>query len=338
MITIREVAERAQTSIATVSRVLNNLDGYSEQTKVKVLKAAEELGYESNAIARSMIIKKTNTIGVVFPNISSMITYEFLNGIEDVTYKNDFSVIVSYTYSQPERMMKALRTLYEKRVDGIIFTSDEVTDDYLNYLEKIDIPVVFLSTKSEKSTIPYVKVNDFAAAFDAVDYLIKNEHTNIGLIAGNPDDTIAGIPRIEGYKAALKKAGLPVREEFIRYGYDFSFNDGKSRFEDLINENPDITAVFAVSDEMASGAITAAHQMGIDIPGQISIMGYDNTMISEVAYPALTTLAQPLRKMGSEAVKLLIKMIKGDQFKEEVVLDHSVIERQSVKKRNKSES
>lgn len=332
MITIREVAERAQTSIATVSRVLNNLDGYSEQTKSRVLKAADELGYESNAIARSMIIKKTNTIGVVFPNISSMITYEFLNGIEDVAYKNDFSVIVSYTYSDPERMMKALRTMYEKRVDGVIFTSDAVKEDYLNYLEKMHIPVVFLSTKSEDSKIPYVKVDDFKASYDAVNYLIENGHSNIGLISGNPMDRIAGIPRIEGYKAALVDADLPVRENYLKYGNDFSFNDGKVNFEQMIKSNPEITAVFAVSDEMASGAITAAHHLDINIPDQISIMGYDNTMISEVAYPSITTLAQPLRKMGSEAVKLLIQIIKGEEYCDKIILQHFIKERESVKK------
>lgn len=332
MITIREVAERAQTSIATVSRVLNNLDGYSEQTKSRVLKAADELGYESNAIARSMIIKKTNTIGVVFPNISSMITYEFLNGIEDVAYKNDFSVIVSYTYSDPERMMKALRTMYEKRVDGVIFTSDAVKEDYLNYLEKMHIPVVFLSTKSEDSKIPYVKVDDFKASYDAVNYLIENGHSNIGLISGNPMDRIAGIPRIEGYKAALVDADLPVRENYLKYGKDFSFNDGKVNFEQMIKSNPEITAVFAVSDEMASGAITAAHHLDINIPDQISIMGYDNTMISEVAYPSITTLAQPLRKMGSEAVKLLIQIIKGEEYCDKIILQHFIKERESVKK------
>lgn len=334
MITIRDVAEKAQTSIATVSRVLNNLGGYSEQKKIEVLKAVDELGYESNAIARSMIVKKTNTIGVVFPNISSMLTYEFLNGIEDVTYKNNFNVIVSYTYSQPERMMKALRMLYEKRVDGIIFTSDVVNDEYLKYFEKIDIPVVFLSTKSDNSSIPYVKVNDFNAAYDATEYLIRNGHNTIGMISGNPEDPIAGFPRLEGYKSALKKANLPIEENLIRYGYDFNFEDGKNKFRELVDTNPDMTAIFAASDEMASGAITAAHQMDIEIPNQISIMGFDNTMIAEIAYPALTTLAQPLRKMGSEAVKLLLKNIDGEKFENEVILPHSIKERQSVKKIN----
>lgn len=334
MNTIREVAERAKTSIATVSRVLNNLDGYSEETKNRVLRAVEELGYESNAIARSMIVKKTNTIGVVFPNISSMLTYEFLNGIEDVTYKNNFSVIVSYTYSDPERMMKALKTLYEKRVDGIIFTSDVVTDEYLEYFEKINIPVVFLSTKSDDNRIPYVKVDDFNAAYDATNYLIKNGHSNIGMISGNPEDLIAGLPRLEGYKLALKQANLPINESLIRYGYDFNFKDGKNNFKELINTNPHITALFAASDEMASGALTAAHQMNIEVPNQVSIMGFDNTMISEFAYPALTTLAQPLRGMGSEAVNLLLKIINGENYESKIILPHSIKERKSVKKIN----
>lgn len=331
MVTIREVAERAQTSIATVSRVLNNLDGYSEQTKLKVLKAAEELGYESNAVARSLIVKKTNTIGIVFPNISSMITYEFLNGIEEVAYKNNYSVIVSYTYSQPERMMKSLKTLYEKRVDGIIFTSDEVKDEYLEYLEKVNIPIVFLSTQSYKSSIPFVKVDDFKAAYDATRFLIDKGHTKIGMISGNPDDKIAGQPRLMGFKQALKDADIEGLNRYIRYGYDFNFYDGKVNMRSLIEENNELTAVFAASDEMASGALTTALEMGLIVPDDVSIIGYDDTRITEFVYPPLTALAQPLKRMGSEAVRLLIKIINGQSDVSSKLLSHSITERKSVK-------
>lgn len=333
MVTIRDVAEKAETSIATVSRVLNNLGGYSEDTKLKVLRVAEEIGYESNAVARSLIVKKTNTIGVVFPNISSMITYEFLNGIEDVASKNDYSVIVSYTYSQPDRMMKALKTLYEKRVDGIIFTSDNVKSEYLAYLEKIDIPVVFLSTESEGSNIPYVKVNDFKAAFDATHYLIDNGHHKIGMISGNPLDPIAGLPRLNGYKRALKESGIPINEHFIRYGNDFNFSDGKKGMEELLNTSSDITAVFAASDAMASGALTTALSSGLSVPEDISIMGYDDTLITEYVYPSLTALSQPLEEMGKESVKMLIQLMNGEVYVDNKILKHSITERKSVKKK-----
>lgn len=334
MVTIKDVAKKANTSIATVSRVLNNLGGYSEQTKENVLRIADRLGYESNANARSLKINKTNTLGIVFPNISSMITYEFLNGIEEIAYKNNYSVIVSYTYSQPNRMMKALRTLYEKRVDGIIFTSDVVADEYLEYLEKINMPVVLLSTKSDKSSIPYVKVDDYSASYDTTRYLIKKGHHDIAMICGNLNDLIAGKPRLEGYKKALIDADISVKESLIQFGNDFSFDDGRDGLKRLFKQKEKFTAVFAVSDEMASGVQAYALKKGIKVPEELSIVGYDDTSIAEFVYPPLTVLSQPLREMGTEAIKMLIRVINGEDNVKSKVLTHSIKERKSVRKLN----
>lgn len=332
MVTIKDIAEKAQTSIATVSRVMNDLGGYSEETREKVLKVAEEIGYESNAVARSLIVKKTQTIGIVFPNISSLLTYEFLNGIEEIAYKKGYSVIVTYTYSQPERMMKSLKTLNEKRVDGIIFTSDEVREEYLDYLKKLDIPTVFLSTKSDNTDIPFVKVNDYKAAYDATQFLINKGHNRIGMIAGNPNDKIAGIPRIDGYMQALKDANIEADDNLIKYGYNFNFEDGKKAFKELIETDKNLTAIFVASDEMAAGALSTALAMGIKVPEDLSIIGFDDTMISELVYPPLTTLSQPLMQMGSEAVTLLLKIINKENDISSMFLPHSISERKSVKK------
>lgn len=332
MVTIHDVAKEANTSIATVSRVINDLGGYSETTKEKVLKAVEALGYESNAIARSLIVNKTHTIGVVFPNISSMLTYEFLNGIENVAYQKGFSVIVSHTYSKPKRMMESLKNLIEKRVDGIIFASDAVEKEQLEYLQKKNVPVVYLSTKTDNDSFPYVKVDDYQAAFDVAKYLVSIGHTEIGMVAGNPLDLISGVPRIKGFVAGLEQAGLSIDNSKITYGADYSFEDGRVQFGHLMTKNPQLTAVFLASDEMASGALTMAHEMEIRVPDEVSIIGYDNAMLSRTTIPALTTLAQPLVEMGEKSCDMLIQMINKEEKVDSIIMDHQIIERKSVKK------
>ncbi|GAA0367111.1 catabolite control protein A [Alkalibacterium iburiense] len=332
MITIHDVAKEAQTSIATVSRVINDLGGYSEATKEKVLKAVESLGYESNAIARSLIVNKTHTIGVVFPNISSMLTYEFLNGIENVAYQKGFSVIVSHTYSKPKRMMESLKNLIEKRVDGIIFASDAVEKEQLEYLKKKKTPVVFLSTKADEESFPYVKVDDYQAAFDVATYLVDKGHTKIGMVAGNPLDLISGVPRIKGFVEGLEQADLSIDNSQITYGADYSFENGRVQFGHLMTKNPQLTAVFLASDEMASGALTMAHEMGIQVPEEVSLIGYDNSLLSRITIPALTTLAQPLVGMGEKACDMLVQMVNKEGQVKSFIMDHHIIERKSVKK------
>lgn len=334
MTTIKDVAQLANTSIATVSRVLNNQEGFSEETRKRVMDACDKLGYESNAIARSLKKMKTRTIGVVFPNISSMLMNEFLNGIEEIAHEKNYSVIVSYSYSDSERMLKSLKTFQEKRVDGIIFASEDLKDKYYNYIKKMKIPLVLLSTSSEEYDVPSVKVDDFKASYAAVEYLIQQGHSEIGLLAGNPNDIVTGIPRFEGYKKALLDNGLTVDSRKIAYGRDYSFKDGQKLLPILLDQYPEMTAVFAMSDSIAVGAISKAHQLKIPLPDQLSIIGFDNIIISQMVTPCLTTVAQPLIQMGSAAAELLLKLINKTLIDEKHLrLPFTIIERDSVTKR-----
>lgn len=334
MTTIRDVARLAETSIATVSRVLNNQEGYSEETRKKVLEACEKLGYESNAIARSLKKMKTRTIGIVFPNISSMLTHEFLNGIEEVAHERDYSVIVSYSYSDSERMLKSLKTFQEKRVDGIIFASEDLKEKYYDYIKRMRIPLVLLSTSSDSYDVPYVKVDDYKAAYAAVKHLIDHGHSEIGLLAGSKDDIVTGIPRFEGFKQALIDHKLEYEPRKVAYGKDYSFEDGREQFPQLLEQYPEMTAVFAMSDSIAVGAISKAHELKVAIPDQVSIIGFDNIIISEMVTPSLTTVAQPLVRMGAEAANLLFKLInKSEIDNKHMKLPFEIIQRNSVTKR-----
>lgn len=331
MATIEDVAKKAKTSIATVSRVLNNKTGFSEKTRRRVLEAIEDIGYESNAIARSLKKNVTNTLGVLIPNISSMLSSEILNGIEEYATAHDYNVLVSYTYSDPEKVMKAMKAFNEQRIDGLIFTSDSILDEYYDYLKRMDIPVVLVATESEKYPLPFIKVNDFKASYDAVNYLIKKGHTEIGMIGGDPKDPIAGSQRLNGYKQALADAGLTFEAEKFVHNIGYSFKEGTINFKKIRKKYPEATAIFVASDEMAAGAIKTAHDLGISVPEELAIIGYDNILIAEVIWPALTTVAQPLQEMGYEATRMLIHALKTKtEIKEQIYIPHKVIERDSV--------
>lgn len=333
MITIEDVAQKANTSIATVSRVLNNKGGYSEETRIKVEKVVEALGYESNAIARSLKRNKTNTLGVLVPNISSMLGTDILNGIEEYASTHDYSVLTSYTHADEEKVMKSLKTFQQQRVDGLIFVSDHFKKEYYEYIKKMDIPVVLAAQESKEYPVSFVKVDDFKASYDAVSYLIAMGHEKIAMISGHPDEPIAGKVRIDGYKKALEDAEIEVVQSRIAYCEDFTFNSGRKNFEQLIKLHPEITAIFAASDELAVGALNKASELNIAIPDELSIIGYDNILMSKMVWPPLTSLSQPLEKIGYEATKKLIQEINhSTKSGEQCYLTHEIVERKSVRK------
>jgi LacI family transcriptional regulator len=328
--TIKDVAREANVSIATVSRIINGLPGYSEDTKKKVEKAIVTLGYQPNAIARGLINKRTQTIGVLFPEVSGMLSSEVLEGVENAAHNGGFSVIVCNTASSGKRTVKYLRLLQEKRVDGIIFASENVKEEYYKIFQEMKVPVVLVSTASSHE-LPFVRVNDYEAAFQATEYLIKKGHKQIGMIGGSLEDPIAGVPRMEGFQEAIQKHNLSFTENHLITNEGYRFKDGKESLPLLIEKFPGMTAVFAASDEMAIGAMSAAHQRGIKVPEELSIIGYDNLKIAEMCYPALTTVSQPLKEMGQAAGEILVKMIKGEKKEaESLYMPFAIVERQSV--------
>ncbi|HET7657658.1 MAG TPA: LacI family DNA-binding transcriptional regulator [Bacillales bacterium] len=329
--TIKDVAKKANVSTATVSRILNDLPGYTEETKEKVLRTIDELGYHPNAVARGLIKKKTQTIGVLFPDVSSSFSSEILNGIEDACNKAGHSVIVCNTASNGVRTQKYLQVLNEKRVDGMIFTSEIMKDEYYEIIQKFNKPVVLLSSVSYKFQIPYVKVDDHQAVYNGTEYLIEKGHRRIGMISGPKEDPIAGMPRIKGFLSALNAYGIEGSDKQVECAEGFGFKDGVAALPKLLKANPDLTAVVVASDEMAFGVLSAAFKMGIKIPEQLSVIGYDNLPIAEMCIPPLTTIAQPLYEMGSKSAEMLMEMIRTGQTVDSVIIRHQIIERDTVR-------
>ena len=257
-----------------------------------------------------------------------MVATEILKGIEDSAHKNNHSIIICNTDRNGIRTVEYLNILRNKQIDGVLIVSEKLKKKYVDKIRDMSMPVVLISTYYNKN-LTYIKVNDEKAAYDAVDFLIKKGHKNIGMIAGTRDDEIAGIPRVTGFLKAIKDNNLIRKRDNIIYG-DFSFDSGKECFMRLIKKEPKITAVFCASDEMAVGVLSAAYELGIKIPQDISLIGYDNTKLSLMTNPALTTINQSLTEMGYQGLKMLISKIKGVNV-ESKIFPHKIVERKTVK-------
>jgi len=313
--TIKDVAKKAKVSTATVSRIVNKLDGYSDETRERVLSTISALGYRRNAVARGLVRRSVNTVGVL------------LQGIETRAHLLGHSVIVCNTSSDGERTIEYLDVLGERRVDGILFTSERVKPAYARAFKELAIPVVLVSSFSRDYPLPYVKVDDEAAARDMTRYLIDKGHRRIALITGSEKDSIAGAPRIRGFRRAMKEAGLPVPEGWVVQG-DFHYKSGYRAMGELLERARGMTAVFATSDEMALGALSCSFSAGLRVPADLSVVGYDDTLDAEMAIPPLTTVHQPIREMGERATAILLG---SEEERRSVILPHAIVERGSVK-------
>lgn len=331
-ITIKDIAKMAKVSTATVSRVLNQVGGYNEETKKKILQVAEELGYRRNEMARSLVKKSSNLIGIIMPNVSTIFYADIVNGIEQEAQKNGYNVILAHAGDKGVRVIDCLRMMEERKVDGLIIVSILLEKEQVSALQSLSVPFILISSDTEDKQIPYIKVNDYDASYAATEYLIKNGHRKICLAGVDPLDRVAGIPRMEGYKKALQTHALSLNQDYIFYG-DYSFSAGKAALESYIAKQLDFTAVFAVSDEVALGIISAAYEVGIQIPKQLSVIGYDNTRVAEMSVPPLTTMEQPFWQMGTNGCKKVIEAIQENKPINSEIYPFQLIERQTVSKR-----
>ena len=331
--TVRDVAKQANVSASTVSRVLNGLGKYSKETEERVRKIMVEMNFEPNAVARNLSVKSSKIIGVLLPNSETGVYDDVLKGIERASRDNGYSVIICYTGDSGVSTLGYIKILLANQAAGIIYGSAELFDECYELIISTQIPCVLALTLSDKYKFPYVKVNDIIAAYDAVSYLINNGHRRIAYITGNPNDPITSKPRLDGYLNALKDNKIDINENLI-IETDFNYRGGTIGMAQLLDRNEDFTAVFTECDDLAIGAMNEAHKRGIKIPDDISFMGYDNTRSSEICYPALTTLSQPLFLVGEISAEKLIDTIKTGKVSKGCFLQHEIVERESVRKIN----
>ncbi|MDI3548293.1 MAG: LacI family transcriptional regulator [Halanaerobiales bacterium] len=311
-VTIKDIAERAGVSIATVSRVLNDSKPVSPELKRRVLKIIKETEYKPNALARGLIKNQTGLIGVIIPDIGNQTFASLIKGIEGVADQNKFDIIVSNSHGEVEKELEIFDVFREKQLDGIIFSGVVFSEKHRQFFEKYKIPIVIVSQNFPQVELPSVTIDNFRAAYDATTYLIKLGHKRIAMITGPLQDIAAGMDRYRGFRTALKEYGLEEREEYLKEG-DFSLNSGYKAMGEILKSEVLPTAVFAACDKMAVGAMNCCFDSGYKVPEDISIVGFDDLEIATAVRPALTTIHQDHKEIGAIAARLLINRIRGEE-------------------------
>ncbi len=335
MVTIKDVAKKAGVSIMTVSRVINGKSNVREDTREKVLKAIEELGYVPNSMARSLVIKKTATIGLVISDVTNPFFTTVARGVEDTAITKHFTVILCNTDENPEKESMYVEVLARNRVDGVIFTSASGKKNPLKSLFIKKIPLVLIDRTIEGlEDVDVVRGDSVLGAYLLTKHLIELGHRRIGIIVGSKTISTA-VDRIEGYKRALKEFDIPIDESLIKINdkSKFSKEDGYRLTKELLDmENPP-TAIFGGNNLMAVGAILAIRELGLSIPEDISLVSFDDIESLSEVYPFLTVVKQPAYTMGVIATELLIRRIeRKDRIKEkrEILLKPELVIRKST--------
>jgi len=327
MANIQQVAEKAGVSVATVSRVLNNVKSVSSKTRLKVENAIKELNYEPSMLGRNLRNSESRLLLVLIPSISNPFYTEIINGIETIAIANHYNILLCETASDPKRENIYFNMVKNKLADGIISMDPTINRQKLNELAEHH-SIILCSEYEEGGSIPYVTIDHKLAAYQAVKHLIKLGNKKIALI--NSDETfLYARQRREGYEKALKEFDLPIRKEWICHTEHLEFEHGVHAMRKLLQLNERPTAVFAVSDTLAIGALKEINVRGLRVPDEIAIVGFDKISFSNMTNPTLTTVAQPMYKMGCTAANMLINRIKGKQV-ESIVLDHELVIREST--------
>ena len=326
-ITIKDIARRLDISYATVSRALNDRYGVHPETKEKILAMAQEMNYFPNAIARGLVNKHTETIGLVIPDITNPFFPEVARGIEDRAEEKGYSVFLCNTNWEQEREAKYLSLLRKKRVDGIILAPVSNKSPLEKGFYDRSMPLVFVSEVRRGMGKSYVAIDNVHGGYIATRHLIHKGYRRIGFF-GAAQDELTSEERYQGYKRALREAGLREYKKFVRFG-DYSTNTGNRLITGMIKKGDYPDAVFAVNDLFALSVMQGILGSGLNIPRDIAVIGFDDIPFASFPEIRLTTVAQPKYQMGRIAADLLLEQIyeKSGAEKKEIILETELIER-----------
>lgn len=328
MTTIQDVAKKAQVSVATVSRVINHSKNVSQHTREAVKAAIAELHYVPNMLGMNLRKNETKKILVLLDTISNQFYSRVTAGIEQRAAKDGYIVMLGCTRSSLETEDSYLQMLRTRLVDGIILLSCQ--NDAVSLQQKLSGQLAVLACETvDGSELPFIGIDNEKAAFDAVNFLIGCGKRRIAFF-GAGDQYSSSRLRYIGYQRALQQNGIPL-EPAIIYQDGFSYQAGMRCAQKLLRANPDRLpdAIFALSDSCAIGAVKLLHEKGYSVPGDISVMGFDNTRNARMVLPEITTVAQPQKEIGYRAADTLIGMLQGNPG-EGALLAHEIIKRNSV--------
>jgi len=320
-ISIKDIAQAAGVSHSTVSRALGDSPLVNTETRARIQQLAREMGYTPDAWARSLVMGRTQTVGVVVTTIADPFIAEVVHGIEGAAYENDYTVILASSDSDPVRELAAVEMLRSKRVDGVIVTSSRVGALYQERLQRISVPVVLLNNHSEQSG-PYtysVMVDDQHGGCLVTQYLIQLGHRHIAYVSGVVG-TSSDARRSAGYRRAMAEAGLDCRPEWVLSGTGRT-DGGEQAAQQLLGLAALPTAVFCYNDMTAIGLLRALRRAGLQVPQDMSVVGFDDIPFAAYVHPPLTTVAQPKFEMGRQAMQMLLTLMAATSPAETTVTD-----------------
>ncbi|KAA0546272.1 LacI family transcriptional regulator [Bacillus sp. BGMRC 2118] len=327
MANIQHVAKLAGVSVATVSRVLNGQNKVSAKTRIKVEDAIKKLNYEPSMLGRNLRNSESRILLILIPTIKNPFYLEVIKGIENIAISQNYNILLCETDSNPERENIYFDLVRKKMADGIISMDPAVNVETLKKLAE-NHAIIQCSEYAEGSGLPYITIDNVEASYLAVKHLIKLGHEKIALV--NSDEKyLYARQRKLGYVRALEEHGLPLNEQYIIHTEELGFEQGQQAMKKIMQLNDRPTAVFAVSDLLAIGALKEINANGLHVPDDIAVVGFDKIDFSNMTNPTLTTIAQPMYKMGTIAAKMLINQIKGEQV-DSIILDHELVIREST--------
>ena len=307
IITIRDVAERAGVSTSTVSHVVNETRYVSPAVQARVRQAMDDLGYRPNALARSLRMKRSQTLGMLVPDIANPFFAEIVRAIEDVAFQAGYSVFLCSSEGDLAKERLSTNVLVEKQVDGIVFVTAGASADVVERLVAHDVPMVLIDRELPGVEADVVLADNLAGGRKATAHLAELGHRRIACITG-PSELTLSAQRVIGYRAMLDEFGIVQDDTLVLRG-NFDYESGWQDTQALLALPDRPTAIFACNDLMAIGAMRAVFAAGLRVPEDISVVGFDNTPMAPYTNPPLTTIAQPIGGIGQAAIQMLLARI-----------------------------
>jgi DNA-binding LacI/PurR family transcriptional regulator len=327
VISIKDVARAAKVSHPTVSRALRNSRLVKPETAARIRRIASEMGYRPSAVARSLVTRRTQTIGVVVTHISDPFVAGVVGGIEDVANQYGYSVFLANSNANPEREVKVVQSFHERRVDGIVVTASRVGALYIPMLAEMKVPIVLIDNQHPGDFVHSVMIDNIKASRLATQHLIGLGHRRIAYL-GDQFGFNSDTERFSGYRQALERADLPFLPQLVAHG-NGSADGGIVAMQTLLSLKPKPTAVFCYNDMSALGALRTIYDYGLGVPQDISLVGFDDLPIASYTYPRLTTIRQPKEQMGRMAMESLLKILAGTASKTNILFEGELIVRDS---------
>ncbi len=329
--TLEDVAERSGVSTATVSRCLNNPSVVSEKTRSRVMEAVKALGYAPNFGARALAAKRTNTFGAIIPTMENAIFARGLQAFQEELERNGITLLVASSSYSPELEEKQIQSLVARGADALLLIGHDRSPETYEFLERRQIPYVIAWVYDDDQSRTSIGFDNRKAMRALAEKVLDSGHRSLALITAELEGNDRARQRYEGVLDAMKTRGIdPTILRTIETHY--SISNGANALKTLLESNPKPTAVLCGNDVLAAGALSQARSQGLDVPGDISITGFDDIEIAEIVTPPLTTVHVPHRDMGKGAARLLIAMRNGEEAGPSVELDAIVVERDSLGK------